>query len=303
MKERTSSRLDAWLVGKYPNYSRTYFQDLIEKGAVLVNGKGCKKRAFVSEEDSITVSFISKEAPAFSPEEIPLDILFEDEHLLVVNKPAGMVVHPAPGHLAGTFAQGLAFHCKTLEINPGDTRPGIVHRLDKDTSGVLLAAKNHCVHAKLTHLFSTRSVSKRYLAICIGDPKQQLIEGAIGRHPSHRQKMCVRLEGGREAKSFCRPIAKWGPLSLVQVQPITGRTHQIRVHMAHIGAPILGDGVYGNPKINTQYGAIRQLLHARSLSFTHPITGTLLECVAPMPADFSTFLQEFGITTSLISSF
>jgi 23S rRNA pseudouridine1911/1915/1917 synthase len=198
-----------------------------------------------------------------------------------------MVTHPAPGHPHGTFVNALLYHCKTLPETE-DLRPGIVHRLDKDTSGVLVAAKTSECHQKLVELFSSRSVTKHYLAICIGNPGDRTIDEPIRRHPSRRQEMHVDPEG-KPAISICKVLKTVGDLSWVDVQLITGRTHQIRVHLKHIGTPVLGDSVYGRPATNEKYGVKRQLLHAKTLSFIHPITGEALSFEAPIPEDFQLF--------------
>jgi len=277
-------RLDKFLTQKYPGYSRTYFQYLIENGFVLVNGKQLKKKDETQADDDIEVCFQLTPEISLEPENIPLDIVFEDDHLLIINKPAGMVVHPAPGHPQHTFVHALLHHCKGLPF--ADTlRPGIVHRLDKDTSGVLLAAKTLETHQKLISLFCNRKIVKKYLAICFGNPGDGTIEAPIKRHKTRRQEMAVDLEG-KEAISRCRVLKTKEDLSLVEVELVTGRTHQIRVNMKHRGTPVLGDAVYGSPAANQKYHTTRQLLHAHSLEFQHPITGTTLKLTAPIPKDF-----------------
>jgi len=282
--EETSLRLDKLLVSRFPKYSRTYFQFLIEQGCVLASGEPVKKRAHLDAGDEVEICFLLTPELSLTPQEIPLDILYEDEHLIGVNKPVGMVVHPAPGHPDQTFANALLFHCQHLPGND-PLRPGIVHRLDKDTSGVLLAAKTSQAHGKLVEMFSKRELKKKYLALCVGTPKEGWIDAPIGRHPVHRKEMCV-LPEGKEAKTFCRVLQTKNGLSLVEVDLVTGRTHQIRVHLKHIGAPVLGDPVYGSASVNKKFNTTRQLLHAHTLSFTHPITGKPLELTAPLPADF-----------------
>lgn len=277
-------RLDKFLTQKYLGYSRTYFQYLIENGFVLVNGKQLKKKDDAQIDDEIEVCFQLTPEISLEPENIPLDILFEDDHLLSINKPAGMVVHPAPGHPQHTFVHALLHHCKGLPF--GDTlRPGIVHRLDKDTSGVLLAAKTLEAHQKLIALFCNRKIVKKYLAICLGNPGDGTIEAPIKRHKTRRQEMTVDPEG-KEAISRCRVLKTKGELSFVEIELVTGRTHQIRVHMKHRGTPVLGDVVYGSPSINQKYRTTRQLLHAHSLEFQHPITGVSLKLIAPVPKEF-----------------
>ncbi len=279
-----NTRLDRLLVQSFPNHSRTYFQYLIGSGLVLVNGSPVKKRETVDVGDEIEVCFELTPELSLEAENIPLDILYEDDYLIAINKPAGMVVHPAPGHPNGTFVNALLYHCKTLPAT-SNLRPGIVHRLDKDTSGVLIAAKTTECHQKLVEIFSSRSAIKHYIAICLGNPGDRTISEPIRRHPTRRQEMHVD-PAGKPATSICRTLKTEGDLSWVDIQLITGRTHQIRVHLKHVGTPVLGDSVYGRAPANERYGARRQLLHARSLSLTHPITGASLNLEAPIPDDF-----------------
>ncbi len=283
-------RLDKLLCTHFPDHSRTYFQYLIEQGCVLVSGAPMKKRESPKEGDEIEVCFLLTPEISLEAQDIPLDVIYEDEHLIAVNKPASMVVHPAPGHPKDTFVNALLYHCKNLE-GTDPLRPGIVHRLDKDTSGILIAAKNAQAHAKLVALFATRQIEKYYLAICVGVPKEGLIDAPIKRHPTHRKVMAVNLEEGKEAKSICKVLQKNENLSLVEVQILTGRTHQIRVHMKHLNTPILGDPVYGSVSANKKYSPPRQLLHAHRLKFTHPMTGAQLDLTAPLPNDVTSFFQ------------
>ncbi len=283
-KEQASTRLDKLLTLHFPDYSRTYFQFLIEQGSVLVNNTPIKKRMIPKEGDEIEVYFILTEELTLTPQNIPLDILYEDEELIAINKPVGMVVHPAPGHPCDTFVNALLFHCQSLQ-GTDPLRPGIVHRLDKDTSGILLAAKNLQAHGKLVELFAKREIEKHYLAICVGTPREGLIDAPIGRHPVHRKEMCVN-PSGRSAQSIVTVMSKNDSLSFVSIQLLTGRTHQIRVHLKHIGTPILGDTVYGSSSANTKFKAARQLLHAHTLKFIHPIKKIPLILEAPIPKCF-----------------
>jgi 23S rRNA pseudouridine1911/1915/1917 synthase len=276
-------RLDRLLAGSFPNHSRTYFQYLIGSSLVLVNGSPVKKRDTLNVGDEVEVCFELTPELSLEAENIPLSILYEDDDLIAVNKPAGMVTHPAPGHPKGTFVNALLYHCKTLPMTE-TLRPGIVHRLDKETSGVLIAAKKAECHQKLVQLFSSRAVTKHYIAVCVGNPGDQTITKAIRRHPTRRQEMHVHPEG-RPATSICRTLKTEGDLSWVSVQLITGRTHQIRVHLKSVGTPVLGDSVYGNAAANKKYGTHRQLLHAHTLSLTHPITGKILNLEAPIPEE------------------
>lgn len=284
-----SLRLDQLLAARFKGlYSRTYFQKLIEQGLVLVNGNPVKKRTIPVINDEIEVEFAAEQTSEILPENIPLNILYEDDDILVINKPAGFVVHPAPGNWTGTFVNALIYHCKCLGENKSDLRPGIVHRLDKDTTGVMIAAKNTYSQARLIESFSKREVKKLYLAIAFGNPGTQTITAPIGRHPVHRQKMAV-IETGREAISCIETLSVTEKLSLVQVNIKTGRTHQIRVHLSSVGTPVLGDALYGNKSTNERFHANRQMLHASTLAITHPRTGKLMEFEAPLPEDFRSF--------------
>lgn len=295
-KEEEGQRLDKILSARYPDiHSRTYFQYLIEQGKVFVNGEVVKKRYKPSSGDEINIHFILTPEIGLVPEEIPLQIIYEDQDLLVVNKPAGMVVHPAPGHSRGTFVHALLFHCDQLPVNQAKEqypRPGVVHRLDKETSGLLIAAKTNLAHKRLIEMFSSREIYKEYIAICFGNPGNREIITNMGRHPTLRQKMKVLDEGGRQAVSICETLAHKGPLSIVKIILKTGRTHQIRVHMQYVHAPVLGDHVYGNTQINKKYGVDRQLLHAYKLQFKHPITNELLNLKAEVPSDMQIWIDK-----------
>ena len=285
-------RLDKWLSLKFPTYSRTYFQNLIDEGNVLINGELSKKRIKPKNGDEIEVCFALTPELSLNPENIPLDILYEDEDLLVINKPASMVVHPAPGHPNGTFVNALLFHCQSITKEMQDPlRPGIVHRLDKDTSGVLVAAKTSYAHRFLVQAFSDRKVKKMYRAICLSSPTTLEIHTSLARHPNKRQEMAVCEEGGKPASTLLSILAKGPHTSSLSVELITGRTHQIRVHLKHIGCPILGDPIYGQPHANTKYKAARQMLHAEKLSLPHPRTGAMLTFQAPIPSDMQLFLD------------
>ncbi len=290
--EETGNRLDKFLSLHFPSYSRTYFQYLIENQAVLVNGIPIKKREKVKEGDEVEVCFLLTQQLHAEPEAIPLDILYEDAIILAINKPANFVVHPAPGSPSGTFVNALLFHCQTLQKESFNSlRPGIVHRLDKDTTGVLLAAKSYEAHQHLIQQFTARTIEKRYLAICLGSPKEGLFSAPIKRHPIHRQQMTVHSEG-KQALTQIKVLSHNKELSLVEVSLLTGRTHQIRVHLKHLGSPLLGDPVYGSQSSNHRYRTYRQLLHATSLTFTHPITHQPLTITAPLPPDMQKFIAE-----------
>jgi 23S rRNA pseudouridine1911/1915/1917 synthase len=282
--EDLENRIDRVLSKKYPAFSRTYFQYLIEQKAVLVNQQPVKKRHSLKIGDTISIDFILSEESPLIAQQMPLDILFEDDHIIVINKPAGMVVHPAPGHFDMTFVNGLLFHCKNLQCD-GTLRPGIVHRLDKETSGVLIAAKTREAQSYLVEQFSSRQARKHYLAICFGRPKALVCDGAIGRHPTKRQEMAI-VEGGKEAYTEFKIEVEEGNFCLVSAYPKTGRTHQIRVHLKALGAPIVGDGLYSNQKGI----ASRHMLHANALSICHPITKERMLFKAPLAKDMNDLL-------------
>ena len=293
-EEDLSLRLDKLLALKYPKYSRTYFQSLVEKGHVLVNGLTCKKREKFLEGDEVEICFSLTPELSLQAEEIPLDILFEDEEIIIINKPAGMVVHPGAGHTHGTFANALLYHCKNLPIDPlSPLRPGIVHRLDKDTTGVLMAAKTSHTHRALVDLLSQRKVKKTYKTLCFNVPTQIEINAPLKRHPIKRQEMAVCLEGGKESITKLRVLKKNDQVALVDVNLITGRTHQIRAHLKHIGCPILGDSIYGSLSSNHKWNIPRQLLHAEHISFIHPVTQKEIHITAPIPSDMQDWIDKF----------
>lgn len=290
-EEDLNTRLDKLLAHHYPEHSRTYFQYLIDQDYVLLNGHPVKKQYKVRTGDEVEVEFHLTPQLDVKPEAIPLEILFEDDHVLIANKPVGMVVHPAPGTPSGTFAGALLHHCKRL--NPDEfenLRPGIVHRLDKDTSGAIIAAKTARDHQKLIEQFSKRQVEKTYLAICGGVPKEGEFSAPIKRHPIHRKQMMVSSDG-KESISHFKVLSRRKGLSLVEVKLLTGRTHQIRVHLKAMNCPILGDSTYGSSSLNKQYGAPRQMLHAYSLKLMHPHSDSPLEAVAPIPTDMKNFID------------
>ncbi len=284
-------RLDVLLRSIYKHTSREYFQHLIDGGLVLVNGALTKKSYKPDIGDEVELQFVVTEELPLLPENIPLDILFEDEHMIAVNKPAGLVVHPAFGNWTGTLVNALLYHCQSLEKHDA-IRPGIVHRLDKDTSGVIIAAKSLSMHQALCRLFASRKIEKTYVAICLGKPKACTITAPIGRHPVYRKQMTVLGSDGKEAITHVQPMHTNGKLSFVRIALETGRTHQIRVHMKHIGHHILGDQVYGIPSHNEHYGVSRQLLHADQLAFVHPFTNESLVIKAPLPADIEQFVFD-----------
>lgn len=285
-------RLDKILSEQFPGYSRTYFQYLIENQSVTLNGKPVKKRHIPKKGDEVTVFFLLSPEIDLRPENIPLDILYEDDSIICINKPAGMVVHPAPGHPSGTFVNALLHHCQQLPTVGDENRPGIVHRLDKDTSGVLVAAKTIQAHQRLITLFSERKIQKEYLTVCIGHPGDRTIDAPIGRHPKCRKEMIVKPEG-KEAVTEIETLKKGDLFSLIRAKPVTGRTHQIRIHLKSIGFPILGDKTYGSLKMNQKLGATRQLLHAYRIIFPHPCKDKILNLIAPPPNDLQNWIEWF----------
>jgi 23S rRNA pseudouridine1911/1915/1917 synthase len=283
-EDESGYRLDVWLTSRFPKYSRTYFQKLIDKGLVLVNGEKAAKRRIVSPNDEIEVEFEITEALHAKPENIPLNILYEDKEMIVINKPAGLVVHPAPGHPNGTFVNGLIYYLNA-NPTPDPVRPGIVHRLDKETSGVLVAAKTPQSHEKLVNSFANREVKKTYIALLNGNPGiERTIDSPIGRDPKNRQKMAVRSDGKR-AITHLKRLSFDGEISVASIDIETGRTHQIRVHMNFVKTPIIGDSIYGSKRVNETYKADRQLLHAYKLSLPHPTTRELMHFCADVPSD------------------
>lgn len=278
-------RLDKVLSFLFPDFSRTYFQEMIDLEMIQLNGKVAIKRLKVSSGDQIEVTFKASPPSSLIAQEIELDILYEDEHLIAINKPAGMVVHPAPGHPDHTFVNALLFHCKHMEVEEGSIRPGIVHRLDKETSGVLIAAKTRQMQAKLTELFAERRVEKEYIAITTGSPRSLLCTSNIARHSTKRQEMTTCTTRGKEAETQFEILKKGAHLSLIRAHPKTGRTHQIRVHLKELGSPVLGDSLYSRSSLSERYQAGRHMLHAKTLKLEHPITKVHMELTAPLPQD------------------
>jgi 23S rRNA pseudouridine1911/1915/1917 synthase len=280
-------RLDRFLAAEMPHLSRSRLQTLIKQGHVTLGGKPAKPSEKVRRGAVVTVREPPAEPSLLEAEEIPLDVLYEDEDLLVINKPAGLVVHPAAGHSRHTLVHALLAHCATLSGIGGEQRPGIVHRLDKDTSGCLVVAKTDFAHAHLSRQFAGRSVTKIYLALVQGyfaGARSGEIEGQIGRHPVDRKKMAVLARGGRASRTTWRVVQELpGVGTVVECTLHTGRTHQIRVHLKHLGHPLLGDALYA-PRLAGNFP--RQMLHAWKLGFAHPRTGERREFCARLPEDF-----------------
>jgi 23S rRNA pseudouridine1911/1915/1917 synthase len=286
-------RLDLFLARQIDRLSRARIQTLIQTGHILLNGVTCRPRQIVRSGDKVVISEPNPEPIVLKPEALPVQILFEDEHLLVVNKPAGMTVHPGAGVQTGTLVNALLHHVSNLSGIGGVLRPGVVHRLDKETSGCLVVAKHDLAHLRLSSQFAGRKVQKFYLALCTGQFTKSAgeIVKPIGRHPVHRQKMAV-LDRGRPAHTRFEVIQQTTRWTLVLCQIYTGRTHQIRVHLHSIGHPVLGDKVYG--KTSSEYA--RQMLHAWRLGFFHPIAENWMEFEAGLPDDFlQSGVEENGI--------
>ena len=291
--EVASVRIDKYLAERCPDLSRSYLQKLLKDQAVDVNGKTVKANYKIQPGDRILLEIPDMEEPDIRPEDIPLDILYEDDYLLVVNKPKDMVVHPAAGHAGGTLVNAVLWHCKGhLSGINGVLRPGIVHRIDKDTTGALVICKDDTVHRKLAEQLKTHSIKRRYRAVVQGNLKEDegTVNGPIGRHPIDRKKMAVNYKNGKEAVTHFRVLERFGGSTYIECRLETGRTHQIRVHMASIGHPLLGDTVYGSSK--NPYHLQGQALHAMVLGFDHPVTGEYMEFTASLPEYFLQLLDK-----------
>ncbi len=284
-------RIDKYLTRELADYSRSQLQNLIKDKQVFVNNNPIKSNYKIKENDQIEVQHPEVEDVEILAEDIKLNIVYEDDALLVINKPAGMVVHPAKGHYSKTLVNALLFYCQGLSTVNGPLRPGIVHRLDKDTTGLILVAKTDVAHRLLAEQFQKKEVIRKYVAIVHGIlPKANgEIIAPIGRHPSSRQRMAVDPDKGKEAITKFSLLENLGEYSLLELELITGRTHQIRVHMEYIKHPIFGDPTYGYRKDKTAKG---QLLHAKYLQFRHPISSEIIEIQADLPAYFSDYLKE-----------
>jgi 23S rRNA pseudouridine1911/1915/1917 synthase len=285
-------RLDRWLVAQRPEQSRARIQKFIDAGYVRVNGVTGRAKTPLRTGDTVELWMPPPEPlPYLQAQAMPLDVLFEDEHLIVLNKPAGLTVHPAPGNKDGTLVNGLLHHCPDLPGIGGEMRPGIVHRLDKDTTGCIVVAKSQEALVKLQVQIQKRIASRQYLAVIHGVPKAEegTVIGAIGRHPSDRKKYAVVSEGGRHACTHWKLVERLGDYSLLRFKLDTGRTHQIRVHCAHIGHPIVGDGTYSRCR-KLPIDLAGQALHAVQLGLNHPITGERLVLEAPLPEPFERLL-------------
>lgn len=284
--EAAGVRIDAYLAGvEELELSRSHVRKLIDEGRVAVNGKPVKASYKTQAGDRVDVNLPDPEPLKICPEEIPLDILYEDADLIVINKPRGMVVHPAVGNYSGTLVNALLDHCDDLGGINDTLRPGIVHRLDKDTTGALVVAKNDLAQRSLTEQIKARTARREYLALVHGSPgpDSAMIDAPIGRHPVDRKRMAVNTRTGKPAVTHFRVLERFGEYTLILCRLETGRTHQIRVHLSHIGHPVVGDPVYGPRK--PHFDLAGQALHAQTLAFDHPRTGERLEFHAPPPED------------------
>ena len=292
--QKAGTRLDFFLAGENPDLSRSCLQRLIGDGLVKVNGVPSKPAYRVKPGDEILLCVPYPEKLKIEPEPLPLDVFYEDADVIVVNKARGMVVHPAHGNYSGTLVNALLYHCKDLSGINGVLRPGIVHRLDKDTSGLLVVAKNDAAHLELARQLKERLVLRRYTALVHGNVKNDAgtVDAPIGRHPRDRQKMAVVAQGGKPAVTHYRVTERFPGFTLLSLRLETGRTHQIRVHMAYLGHPLVGDQKYA-PRRN-HLGLQGQFLHAGDLGFVHPRTKEYLEFTAPLPAELAAFLQRLS---------
>ena len=296
--DRSGERLDAALARLVPELSRSQAQRLIEQGAVTCGGRPVKKNEKLLPGDTLTLTLPEVQETALEAQEIPLDVCYEDADVIVVNKPKGLVVHPAPGHPDGTLVNALLAHCgDSLSGIGGEKRPGIVHRIDKDTSGLIIAAKNDLAHTRLAAQLKDHSLARTYVCIVCGNVKDDAgtIDAPIGRHPTDRKKMAVTAKNSRSAVTHWRVLERFAGYTLVECRLETGRTHQIRVHMAYRGHPILGDTVYGHKK--PELGQESQCLHARELCFLHPRTGERVTVSCGLPDDFAALLEKLRART------
>ena len=293
--KQDGDRLDRYLSEELPNLSRSRIQQLIEQGHVQLNGKVCtSKKIAVKAGDRISIEIPEAQPPELQAENIPLDILYEDDQMLILNKSAGLVVHPAPGHQDGTLVNAILAHCPNLPGIGGVQRPGIVHRLDKDTTGAIAIAKTELAHQHLQAQLKAKTARREYLGVVFGSPKMETgtIDLPIGRHPIDRKKMAVVPveQGGRAAVTHWKVKERLGNYTLMHFQLETGRTHQIRVHSAHIGHPIVGDPVYSSNR-SVGVNLPGQALHAWRLRVQHPVSGEWIEVTAPPPQTFMTLLE------------
>lgn len=293
IQEDQQMRLDKYLAEQFPEQTRSYLQKLIKDGEVLVNGKKVKTGYQLSCGDEVSVTIPEPKELDVEPQKMDLDIVYEDEDVILINKPKGMVVHPAPGHTTDTLVNGLLYHCKDqLSGINGVARPGIVHRIDRDTTGILIVCKNDMSHNHIAEQLKEHSITRKYRALVHGNLKddQGTVEGPIGRHPVDRKKMAINERNGKPAVTHYTVLERFGNYTFIECQLETGRTHQIRVHMSSIGHPLVGDEVYGPAKC--PFKLTGQCLHAMVLGFMHPRTGEYMEFRAELPEYFETLLKK-----------
>ena len=292
-KEDAGQRLDAWVCARVDGLTRSAVQRLLEQGHITLSAKPVAKNYRLTGTEELELQLPEPEPVDIVPQNIPLDVVYEDEHVIVVNKPVGMVVHPAPGHPDGTLVNALLYHCgKSLSGINGELRPGIVHRIDRDTSGLIIAAKNDAAHLALAAQLQDHTLARTYAAVAVGGFREDTgtANAPIGRHPVDRKKMAIDRKNGREAITHWSVLERFSGCTLIECRLETGRTHQIRVHMASIGHPLLGDVVYGAKK--PYPGLAGQCLHARKLKFIHPATGEPVEVECPLPDWFEAVLEK-----------
>ena len=293
-EEISGDRIDKFLSEQCEELSRSFIQKLLKSGEVFVGAKAVKPSYKVTEGDMISFEVPEAVEPEILPEDIPLDIVYEDHDVILVNKPKGMVVHPAAGHYTGTLVNALMYHCKDdLSGINGVMRPGIVHRIDMDTTGVLIICKNDLAHNSIAEQLKEHSITRRYQAIVHGNLKvdEGIVDAPVGRHPQDRKKMCINHQNGKHAVTHYKVLNRFNGYTHIECRLETGRTHQIRVHMSSIGHPLLGDAVYGPAKCPFKLQG--QTLHAGILGFVHPRTGEYLEFEAPLPEYFTKLIRGF----------
>ena len=293
IQEDQQMRLDKYLAEQFPEQTRSYLQKLIKDGEVTVNGKNVKTGYQLSKGDEVSVNIPEPKELDVEPQKMDLDIVYEDDDVILVNKPKGMVVHPAPGHTTDTLVNGLLYHCKdNLSGINGVARPGIVHRIDRDTTGILIVCKNDMSHNSIAAQLKEHSINRRYRALVHGNLKDDTgtVEGPIGRHPIDRKKMAINEKNGKPAVTHYTVLERFGNYTLIECKLETGRTHQIRVHMTSIGHPLVGDEVYGPAKCPFKLQG--QCLHAMVLGFVHPRTGEYMEFSANLPEYFEDLLRK-----------
>ena len=296
-EEQKNLRIDKFLSEQLPDQSRSYLQKLLKEGNVTVNEKTVKANYKVQLSDTVKLELPEPECPDILPEDIPLDILYEDEDVLIINKPKGMVVHPSAGHYTHTVVNAVMFHCKEhLSGINGVMRPGIVHRIDMDTTGAIVICKNDMAHQSLADQLKEHSITRKYRALVHGNLKEDegTVEGPIGRHATDRKRMAINYKNGKPAVTHYKVLERFGAYTFIECQLETGRTHQIRVHMRHINHACVGDPLYGKCDARADQGLTRQFLHSWRVAFDHPVTGERIECRDELPWDLAAVLDDLA---------